>query len=228
MCTAMRRGDCCMLLKTSLDLPGRYIKVKTSKTGEMVQIPIFPLLHDVLSKLPKNDSPYVFPDQATKYQLNPDNITLCIRKVLRAAGFFDADDAGTKDGDTAGRGEIHQTRTKGLRKASIRDFHSFRVTWVTLALSAGVPLEIVQKVTGHRTAGIVMKHYFQPGREDFRRTLTGKMPTLLAGGPAVVPLDLVELRVRLDSMTNKNWQKVRDELLNRLPQKPIEATASTS
>ena len=53
---------------------------------------------------------------------------------------------------------------------------------MTLALNAGVPLEIVQKVMGHRTAGIVMKHYFQPGREDFRRTLAGKMSALLVGG----------------------------------------------
>lgn len=28
------------------------------------------------------------------------------------------------------------------RRASVRDFHSFQVTWVTLALTAGVPLVI--------------------------------------------------------------------------------------
>lgn len=66
-----------------------------------------------------------------------------------------------------------------MRTASLRDFHSFLVTWVTVALTAGVPLEIVQKVTGHRTTAIVLKHYFQPGREEFRRTLVGKLPALL-------------------------------------------------
>ena len=44
------------------------------------------------------------------------------------------------------------------RRASVRDFHSFRVTWVTLALTAGVPLELVQKVTGYKTTDIVLKH----------------------------------------------------------------------
>jgi hypothetical protein len=39
------------------------------------------------------------------------------------------------------------------------------MTWVMLALPSGVPLELVQKVTGHRTTDIVLKHYFQPGRE---------------------------------------------------------------
>jgi hypothetical protein len=68
------------------------------------------------------------------------------------------------------------------RRASVRDFHSFRVTWVTLALTAGVPLELVQKVTGHKTTDIVLKHYFQPGRENFRQTLQAAMPRLLMEG----------------------------------------------
>ena len=216
ICTAMRRGDCCMLLKASVDMPGRFIKVKTSKTGELVQIPIFPLLHEVLSKLEPNDSPYVFPEQATKYQTNPDHITDRVQKVMRAAGFFDADDADTDEEKKKSRGETHQARPKGLRKASIRDFHSFRVTWVTLALSAGVPLEIVQKVTGHRTAGIVMKHYFQPGREEFRRTLAGKLPILLGGGAGAKPLDSAEIKAQLTAMQPRTWKRIRDELLARL------------
>ena len=80
------------------------------------------------------------------------------------------------------RGEIHEKRENGKRRASVRDFHSFRVTWVTLALSAGVPLEIVQKVTGHKTIEIVLKHYFQPGREDFRKALEAALPKLLTSG----------------------------------------------
>ena len=42
---------------------------------------------------------------------------------------------------------------------------------LTLALTAGVALELVQKVTGHKTTDIVLKHYFQPGRETFRTAL---------------------------------------------------------
>jgi hypothetical protein len=56
------------------------------------------------------------------------------------------------------------------------------VTWVTLALTAGVPLELVQKVTGHKTTDIVLKHYFRPGQEDFRIALEGAMPKLLTNG----------------------------------------------
>jgi hypothetical protein len=73
-------------------------------------------------------------------------------------------------------------RTNGLRRASVRDFHSLRVTWVTLALTAGVPLELVQRVTGHKTTDVVLKHYFRPGQEDFRLALEGAMPKLLTMG----------------------------------------------
>jgi hypothetical protein len=69
-------------------------------------------------------------------------------------------------------------RAKGVRRASVRDSHSLRVTWVTLALTAGVPLELVQRVTGHKTTDVVMKHYFRPGQEDFRLALEGAMPKL--------------------------------------------------
>ena len=45
-----------------------------------------------------------------------------------------------------------------------------------------MPLELVQKVTGHKTTDIVLKHYFQPGREDFRQALHLAMPKLLTVG----------------------------------------------
>jgi hypothetical protein len=132
-----------------------------------------------------------------------------VRKVFAAAGFKDeaaeevegselsvegGKQAGEGDGAAlavvvvegngavAHRGDIHAERRGGLRRASVRDFHSFRVTWVTLALTAGVPLELVQKVTGHKTTDIVLKHYFQPGREDFRKALQSAMPKLLTNG----------------------------------------------
>jgi hypothetical protein len=40
-------------------------------------------------------------------------------------------------------------------------------------------MELVQKVTGRKTTDIVLKHYFQPGREAFRSALNAAMPKLL-------------------------------------------------
>ncbi len=211
MCTAMRRGDCCLLTWNSVDLQRRFISVKTSKTGETVQIPIFPLLEEVLTNTGRGSSEYVFPKQAKTYLVNPDGITARVKRVLKKAGFGDVED--DEDGQT--RGELHQERKKGLRRASIRDFHSFRVTWVTLALTAGIPIELVQRVTGHRTAQIVEKHYFQPGAEDFRNALTGKLPAIMAGGATKPTLTREELRAKLEGMTAENWDKVKRELLGR-------------
>jgi hypothetical protein len=57
--------------------------------------------------------------------------------------------------------DISLLRTKrgdSERAASVRDFHGLRLSWVTIALTGGVPLELVQKVTGHKTTDIVLKH----------------------------------------------------------------------
>jgi len=64
-----------------------------------------------------------------------------------------------------------------------------RATWVTLALSAGVPMELVRRVTGHATVEVVLQHYFRPGREQFRTILTDAMPDVLTGGKPVKAID---------------------------------------
>ena len=135
------------------------------------------------------------------YEENPDGITYRVRKVFAAAGFKDpvGDDENGRRRPNPGapggaprpaiaeaaavRGEIHAPRNGGVRRASVRDFHSFRVTWVTLALTAGVPLELVQRVTGHKTVDVVLKHYFQPGREDRTRVETMFAGVVVAGLP---------------------------------------------
>lgn len=180
-CTAMRRGDCCLLEKSSVDLDADFLRVKTAKTGEWVEIPIFPMLRQVLLNAEANDScPYMFPQQAAQYLKNPDRITEMAGRVLRKAGFTDSGEMPANGRDQP-RGPRHSPRQVGVRRASLRDFHSFRVTWVTLALVAGVPIEVVKRVTGHRTVEVVVKHYFRPGREEMRQSLNSRMPAVLTG-----------------------------------------------
>ncbi len=206
ICTAMRRGDCCLLKWKDVDLARRFITVKTNKTGQTVSIPIFPMLYNELAARQPSEA-YVFPEQAKMYIENSDGITWRVRKGFAAAGFKDTGENGENghtDEAELVRGEIHAERKEGLRRASIRDFHSFRVTWVTLALTAGVPLELVQKVTGHRTTDIVLKHYFQPGREEFRRALQSAMPNLLTNGHKAPKEEMLAI---LDRTTTKTWKK---------------------
>ena len=306
ICTAMRRGDCCLLEWPDVDMERRFITVKTAKTGQTVSIPIFPMLHDELKELAgtghgkgKKREGYVFPDQAKMYLENPDGITWRVKKILAVAlgesepdGSIKGEDAPKKleevSDDTARKrgeeyiakldaGEKKQRMAKvfdlyvggkrvcdvaealeiskgsvsgylneieaavdcrivrghgdgpsmtgrlnadtgllwvkregGTRRASVRDFHSFRVTWVTLALTAGVPLELVQKVTGHKTTDIVLKHYFQPGREAFRQALQTAMPKLLTNGQKSPKDEMLEI---LEAMTAKTWKRDQKRVL---------------
>ena len=43
----------------------------------------------------------------------------------------------------------------------------------------GMPLELVQTVTGHATAKIVMEHYFKPQREQLKTAMQNCLPGLL-------------------------------------------------
>ena len=169
MCTAMRRGDCCMLKWDSVDLENGFVSVNTSKTGEIAEIPLFPLLRAEIEKQPR-EGVYIFPKAAEMYQKNASMISHRFKKALKMAGI--------------------QTRIKregSERKASVKDFHSLRTTWITMALSAGVPMELVRRVTGHSTVNVVLKHYFRPGREVFRQALENALPQILTGAPQALP-----------------------------------------
>lgn len=77
--------------------------------------------------------------------------------------------------------QVKREKGKGQRAASIRDWHALRATFVTLALSAGVPVELVRRVTGHATVEVVLKHYFRPDRDQFKAALVDAMPKVLTG-----------------------------------------------
>jgi integrase len=170
MCTAMRRGDCCRLKWDSIDLNGGFVTVKTSKTGEVAEIPLFPILRAELEHLPRT-SEYVFPEAEKMYRTNVHGLSWRFKKAL--------EDAGIKD-TTVDREDTRM-------KASVKDFHSLRTTWITMALSAGVPMELVRRVTGHSTVDVVLKHYFRPGKEAFKTALETAMPKMLTSGNEEVP-----------------------------------------
>lgn len=88
-----------------------------------------------------------------------------------------------------------------LKRGSLRGWHSFRTSFITQALSAGIPMELVRRVTGHSTVDVVLKHYFKPGREQFRMALAGAMPDFLTGEKTIhEPADeLLEMAKKIQS-----------------------------
>lgn len=65
-------------------------------------------------------------------------------------------------------------------------------------------MELVQKVTGHKTTEIVLKHYYQPGREEFRQALQSAMPKLLTNGQKSPKEQMLKI---LDRTMAKSWQR---------------------
>ncbi|MFH0880321.1 MAG: tyrosine-type recombinase/integrase [Lentisphaerota bacterium] len=284
LCTAMRRGDCALLKWSAVDLSAGFIKVKTSKTGETVEIPIMPLLRDELVRAQqgRDADGFVFPKAATIYQHNADGLNVRLRQILFKAGFVDtktaekvkkgertlpilppeevrtrgleaikdmamidakreritniftqylngqtvpaiAEDMQISKGTVSGllneiekkmgvavihrrgpvlpetiRGVIHsEGQGQRLKRGSLRGWHSFRTTFITLALSAGLPMELVRRITGHTTVDVVLKHYFRPGREDFRRAMQSVMPKMLTKGEKSPKEELLEIVERI-------------------------------
>jgi len=91
------------------------------------------------------------------------------------------------------------------RRSSTVDWHSLRTTWVTLALSAGVPMEICRRVTGHKTVETVLTHYFRPGRDHLKAVLGEKLPDVLTGNSNALPAagpDIAALAAQLAALTD--------------------------
>jgi len=202
MCTAMRRGDCCRLKWKSVDLEGGFITVKTSKTGEVAEIPLFPLLRDELAHRPRT-SEFVFPEAEKMCRTNNSGLTWRFKQALKDAKIENT---------------IAPEKTT-VRRPNLKDFHSLRTTWITMALSAGVPMELVRRVTGHSTVDVVLKHYFRPGREAFRTALETAMPHMLTGGQEIAqsPREaLLELAKQADKLPKEEIIAGMEKIANSM------------
>jgi integrase len=76
---------------------------------------------------------------------------------------------GAKVGTKAKIQDVTTLRPKGRKhRQSVRDWHSFRTTWITEALKSGWSVADVQKVTGHAETKIVLENYFRPQEEHLK------------------------------------------------------------
>ncbi|MCF7689254.1 MAG: site-specific integrase [Cephaloticoccus sp.] len=213
MCTALRRQAACLLDWRHIDLKEGFVVVNPGKGGNDTVIPIFPLFRHELERLHPRQQGYVFKAQAQMYLKNPDGITWRVKQVLKQSGFTDVP---TRETDP----KLSMVHPTGQRRVSLRGSHSFRTTWITLAILNGVPLDIVRKITGHRTVDVVFQHYLRPNRDQIRAALATKLPALLGGSisnpglPVVSPID--EVRDRLANMTQESWAADRQALLQLL------------
>jgi len=76
-----------------------------------------------------------------------------------------------------------------------------------------MPEELVRRVTGHTAVALVRKHYFKPGREEFRREFEKAMPRMLMNGAKSRDEQLREI---IERMTTRNWKENKKRALELL------------
>jgi integrase len=113
---------------------------------------------------------------------------------------------------------VEESDDQRLKRGSVVGWHSFRATFITSALSAGMPEELVRRVTGHQTVDLMREHYLHPDREDFKREFERVASKLLVGNTASesTPNQENEILNILENMTAKTWKKDRDAVIKLL------------
>lgn len=146
--TGSRLEDACLMSWENIDFQKRLITFIPSKTARRkpvpVIIPIASVLYDELSKIAdQNKGSQVLPNVGKRYVANASGISKDIIQLIEDSGIQ------TKE------------EPKGLsRKLPVVKYsaHSFRHTFCSLALNAGMPLTAVQSIVGHSTP-LMTQHY---------------------------------------------------------------------
>lgn len=108
-------------------------------------------------------------------------ISTLLHEAQRLAGVRFLPDAQTP-GVNAAIAEVTRTRRRvGLKSASRYDFHALRTSFVTLALNAGLKIEMLKALTGHSLVETVLRHYYKPRGTDARAELEAALPDVLTG-----------------------------------------------
>ena len=148
-------GECgCLMEWSGVDLEGdsiTYIRYKTRKKRR--KIITIPKIHADLRKAliraqtwRIDGNPYILPNVAERYQRNRYGIQKDVQKIIRLALGVETTE------------KSENTHTQRALGASIYSLHSFRHTFASFAINAGVSMAVIQEILGHGSP-IVTKHY---------------------------------------------------------------------
>ena len=155
--TGARCGDLCLLRWSSVDMQNRVIRFMPHKTAhsshKIVEIPIGDVLFEALSSLDQNTD-YVLPNVAYRYQHNSGGISRDTKKLLVAAG-LKPNDSGT---------------TRRVLAVSRMGFHGFRHTAASMMICNGVNPLVVRDLLGHTSVDMTA-HYTHVNMETKREAL---------------------------------------------------------
>lgn len=139
-----RMGDICLLKWESIDFHHNRIHFRTMKTGKEIVAPIIPELRDLLVKN-QNDSEYVYPSMAQKYQRSPGSLSTNFSALLKTFGIIEDAPSATK----------FERRT-----IARKSFHSLRHSVVSLLRTdSRFTPDLVREVVGHDSESIERGYY---------------------------------------------------------------------
>jgi integrase len=141
--TGLRLADCLSLKWASVDLQSKVLKVtprKTARTGKKLEIPMAPDVEDFLLAHPvgKRDADPVFPSLAKLSVGGNRGASRLFQRIMEDAGLTS--------------GKLRDAAGEAGRAVAERSFHSLRHSYITALSSAGVAIEVRQKLVGHSTA----------------------------------------------------------------------------
>lgn len=148
-----RLGDICQLKWKTIDFKQNVIVFPTGKTGKKISVPIVPALRELLENK-KNNSEYVFPEMARRYQ-SKTSVSTEFTSLLMAHGILTDND-------------IETPKVGDRRRVSKKSFHSIRHSVVTYLRSSPLfTADITRSIVGHNS-DIVERAYFT-APEDIKR-----------------------------------------------------------
>ena len=221
--TGLRRGDCCTLLWSEVDLVRGIIKRIPNKVRgrsadpEPVKVGIAPDLHLALSQTPpKRRRGFVLPGVAKLYN-DPSRRDRISRMI---AAHFDT--CGIKC-VRPGTGRYRDPVTKewvstGKRAISDYGFHSLRYSYISHHAERGTPQAVIQANAGHRNPAMT-EHYTRISDETARQVAAtialpkpafGELPESATEEREPLPDWAREL---LATMQAGNWEEIRELLL---------------
>ena len=201
--TGQRLVDGVMLRWDCIDFKRRVITLnprKTARTGKAVFVPLLPALAELLQK--RRDmiaGELVFPELVAEYQHDPSIIPKHIQKAFTRVGL------------------TPKENRPGIKRAVVvYGAHSLRHFFATQALSAGIPGEIVKRITGHTSDAML------EGYEHVDAAMIGGLAAKLSNGkpltalpaPTTRTIEADKVRALAEGMNAKTWRKVKKELLS--------------
>ena len=152
----LRTGDAATLDWTEVDLRGRFLRIRTNKTGTEVTIPMSPGVQALIEVAPKL-SQHVFPESAEAYLHCRQGVVQRFRALMK-------------------RLDIEcQREMPGRRKASIKGLLCLRHDFATRLSRQGIRMSVAQDLLGHMSPAMTrlyMAHSTEAEKIDAIRKIS--------------------------------------------------------